>query len=272
MLAPSWVRWRLGPLLRGGTSLGAYHRQILLLNQFASRPVYVSGPRHAWVLVWARRLREEEARTASVSSSDAPTLVTFRGSGSLFEELYPNRLFLCSELREEARPRQRARAGQNRAAIALNVRCGNDFRTAAAPEDYFLSGGVKTPLEWYTRTLDQIRACVGRDEPAVVVSDGSPSQLAPLLAKSNVQFARPGAAVSDLFTLAEAKILLAAGGSSFSAWGAFLADSLTLSHPGQSMSWFGVRNTRGLYVGTVDPDEGVGGALADQIRSALAEP
>jgi hypothetical protein len=38
------------------------------------------------------------------------------------------------------------------------------------------------------------------------------------------------------------------------------------------MSWFGVHNTRGLYVGTVDPDERFGHTLADQIRRALAEP
>lgn len=270
MLAPSWTRLRLGPLLRGGTSLRAYHSQILLLNQFVARSAYLRGMRKAWVLARAQRIDEDQAPTTMPPlSATPPLLVTFRGYGRLFEDLYPHRPLLLSELREEAQPRSIARAYQNRAAIAINVRCGNDFQAAATPEDYFRRGAIKTPLEWFMRILDQVRACLGRDEPAVVVSDGTASQLAPLLVKPNVHFARPGAALSDLFTLAQSKVLLAAGGSSFSAWGAFLADSVTLSHPGQSMSWFGVHNTRGLCVGTADADEGLGSEVAEQIRRAI---
>jgi len=269
MLAPTWTRLRLGPLLRGGTSLGAYHRQILLWNQFISRPVYVRGLRRAWLLTRARRLSEEEARRTPPTTASAPTLVTFRGYGRLFEDLYPQRQFLLSELRAEANPRQVALAGANRAPIAINVRCGNEFQAAASPEDYLHRGALRTPIEWFVETLELIRARVDCDVPAVVVSDGCASQLKELLARPNVSFARPGAALGDLFTLAQSRVLLASGGSSFSAWGAFLADALTLSHPGQSMSWFGVRNTRGLYVGAFEPRGGVTERLADQLRAAL---
>src|ERR1700722_14924352 len=57
MLAPRWIQPRIGPLLRGGIALNAYHRQILLLGLFR-RDGYITGFRRLWVS--ARAVRCEE--------------------------------------------------------------------------------------------------------------------------------------------------------------------------------------------------------------------
>jgi hypothetical protein len=57
-----------------------------------------------------------------------------------------------------------------------------------------------------------------------------------------------GSAIGDLVILSKSKLLVGAGGSSFSAWGAFLGNTPVLTCEGQSLSWFGLtnRNAGGL--------------------------
>jgi hypothetical protein len=137
--------------------------------------------------------------------------------------------------------------------IGMSVRLGNDFRAARSPQDYYEKGAIKTPLEWYVETLRQVREAADYPARAVVTSDGTRKELQPLLDLGHVLFLRPGCAISDLLVLSRARVLIGAGGSSFSAWAAFLGQMPTVSHPGQSLAWFRLANRRGHYVGEFDP-------------------
>jgi hypothetical protein len=101
--------------------------------------------------------------------------------------------------------------------------------------------------------LKAVREVVGFNAPALVVSDGTPGDLRQLLAIDGVSLVRPGCAISDLLTLAKARVLIGSGGSSFSAWASFLGGMPTISHPGQSLNWFRLAVDKGAYVGEFDP-------------------
>jgi hypothetical protein len=269
MLAPRWVQPRIGPLLRGGLSLTAYPRQILLMGLFRSSG-YVSGVARWRVTSSATRAAEDRFDEALASDPGvAPVIVTFRGYGSLFQDFAGQRELLWNRLHADARRRWVRLAERLAAPIGINVRCANDFSAAHSASDFSSRGAVKTPLAWFVKSLQRVREMAGTSVPAVVVSDGTPRQLQELLALPDVRLARPGCAISDLLTLARCRVLLGSGGSSFSAWASFLANAPTLTHPGQSLVWFKLESSDARYIGDFDPGADVDSALAYQLRAAL---
>jgi hypothetical protein len=272
MLAPAWVQLRIGPWLRGGIDRRSYHRQILLMGLFRSS-AYVHGAER-------RRLRGRAVRVAEGEWSAAlceprgqrPVVIAFEGPGKKFRDYPESSQTLHHALRADTNSRWLELADRLAAPIAINVRCGNDFSVASSPDDYRQRGALKTPIEWFVETLRFVRALVGRDVPAVLVSDGTHAQVRKLLDEPEVRFARPGCAISDLLVLAQSRVLLGAGGSSFSAWGAFLSGAVTLTHPGQSLEWFGVSGAGKTYVGEFDPHGVPSPAVIESVGEALQEP
>jgi len=55
---------------------------------------------------------------------------------------------------------------------------------------------------------------------------------------NNVRRCKTRFALEDLLTLARAKVIIGSGGSSFTAWGAFLAQAHVITVQGQSLTWF----------------------------------
>ena len=269
MLAPRWVQLRLGPLLRGGIELQAYHRQILLMGLFR-RNGYVGGFDRAR-LASARRIDEPHGfEDVRLPSSGQAVVISFTGYRNLFADLEGQQEFLLGALRNEAQPKWVALADRFAAPIGVNVRCGNDFREARSEADFTSMGALKTPVPWFVATLQKVREVAGTPVPAVVVSDGTREQLKDLLSLPNVHFARPGCAISDLLTLAHAKVLIGSGGSSFSAWASFLSRATTISHAGQSLTWFKLDGSGDQCVTEFDPRVEISPSLAGRIRGALA--
>ena len=162
MLAPRWVQPRIGPLLRGGIDLSAYHRQILLAGLFTPHG-YVRGVERWHVEYVAERRQESRALEHESTPEDGhrPILFLFRGDGNAFSDLYGDREWLLSILRRDTRARWRKVADAMAAPICINVRCGNDFKVAANKEDFFRDGALKTPLDWYVASLDVVRGIAG---------------------------------------------------------------------------------------------------------------
>ena len=271
MLAPQWVQPRVGPLLRGGIDLGAYHRQILLLGLFRDQPGAIR--RLEKLLVQLRATPVEEPARLDQPYDRAPdgrkAIVTFRGTASMFEGLTGHDRFLLDSLQAITRQEWLEFVdGVGSVPIGINVRLGNDFGTASSDDEYYTKGPLKTPVHWFAAVLKWLRHAVGYPARAVVVSDGTRAQLGPLLELDDVEFVRPGCAISDLLILAKSQILLASGSSSFSAWASFLGQMPTISHPGQPLSWFGLTNRRGHYVGEFDPASPPR-QFAEQVRAIL---
>jgi len=272
MLAPQWVQPRVGPLLRGGIDLRAYHRQFLLLGLFQHPPGTVRRLGKLLAQLTSTRVAEPGQIDEAYAGTDAKKeIVSFRGAGSMFQPLNGHDRFLLASLRGITKKKWLEYADDvGSAPIAINVRLGNDFRTARTEQDYYTSAALKTPVSWFVNALEWVRNTIGYPAQAVVVSDGTSEELGPLLSLENVAFIRPGCAISDLLVLANSRILLASGSSSFSAWASFLGQMPTISHPGQPLSWFGLVNRYGHYVGefnTGSPPL----RFAEQARSILSD-
>lgn len=143
------------------------------------------------------------------------------------------------------------RAARQARPIALNVRLGGDFPPPPDSEEYELLGPVRTPIWWFVSVLRHLRRVAGGPIPAVCVSNGTAADLELLLREPAVTLATPAAA-SDLMTLSRARVLIASGGSSFSAWGSFLSSAHTVTFPGQDLKWFGLVDTEVRLIRTLD--------------------
>lgn len=219
--------------------LRAYRGQFLLLGLFRPRPGDLS---RAEAKAFERRAvlvsEPEDLRRAIDGAvlAKGPAVVRFEGYRGFFAPLRGWSRFLHEELRVIAKPGVLARVDRlSEVPIAINVRCGNDF-PSAPPGARRLPPGTKTPVPWFRDVLRLVRAGASSVPAAFVVSDGTPEQLRLLLDEPAVTLVRPGTALSDLLTLARARVLLASGSSSFSAWGAFLGRMPAASHPGQPLS------------------------------------
>jgi hypothetical protein len=86
--------------------------------------------------------------------------------------------------------------------------------------------------------LGQLRSCAP-SLPVVVFSDGSDSELRPILGMPGVARARPMSAMDDIWGLASASVLVASS-STFSAWGAFLGNAPVIWNARAPLrEWFG---------------------------------
>jgi hypothetical protein len=122
-------------------------------------------------------------------------------------------------------------------------------------------------MEWFVESLSGIRDICGFDVPAFVVSDASDRALADLLHMEAVTRVDTGSAIGDLLVLSKARLLIASGGSSFSAWAAFLGQMPTVSYPGQSLGWFEIMPVLGQYIGEWSHRSSTPRPLVEQIHT-----
>src|SRR5262249_41819881 len=114
--------------------------------------------------------------------------------------------------------------------VSIHVRQG-DFRCLEPGEDFSRGGTVRTPLDYFTRTLALINRIASLALPVTLFSDGKDSDLTDLLALPNVTRHKAGPAMEDLLLMSQSRILLPSAGSTFSYWAAFLSDAAVIMHP-----------------------------------------
>jgi hypothetical protein len=262
MLAPAWAQLKLGPIVRGEIDYRIYH------NLFRHHPTYVRGLKRTLVRVVASEVKEPPTLGSPVGGAGT-VIVKFEGQAAAFAPLTGWHEHLYRELRAITRNRWLDAVDQfPHVPIGVHVRCG-DFAPPMNAEDLQTKGNIRTPLEWFIDCLETIRNAVGAPVRAYVVSDGRAGELKELLTTPNVVLARTGSAISDLLLLARARVLVASG-SSFSAWASFLGEMPTVSHPGQSLTWFNLQETTHRYVGELDPNSPPVSFLA-QARATLCD-
>ena len=256
LIAPVWMRPAIGQLWRGGVGYRDYLRQLVLFRLFRKRDSelgVIAGNLRA-----LRAVRVEEppiiaARAEPAQHGTRNLQVVFEGCQGNFVPLNGWDQFLLGQLRAVTRKKYLDVADSvGDVPIGICVRCGNDF---AEPDldAVRLKFGDKTPVSWFVDSLRVIREAVGRTVRAFVASDGTRSELRALLEMEEVTFVRPGCAISDLLTLAKARILLGSGSSSFCAWASFLGQMPSISHPGQPLTEWSIEPRCGQFIGEFDP-------------------
>ncbi|MCM8799415.1 MAG: hypothetical protein NC900_01605 [Candidatus Omnitrophica bacterium] len=250
MLTVFWPQIKIGPLLRKETDPRFYH------NIFKKNPKDIGGLKKFWLSFYAKKIEEPKDFTVPYNLNEVKNdlIVVFKGERDYFNRLNGWNEFLLKELYSITEPRWLNEANKIKTVpIGINVRLG-DFREATSKEEFFTSGSLRTPLSWFIKILNLIREILGFSATAFVVSNGTKKQLYELLRQKNTFLVEHKSAITSLFILTKSKILIGSGGSTFSAWASFLGQMPTVTHPGQSLEWFNLKNTKGSFLGTCDPD------------------
>lgn len=156
----------------------------------------------------------------------------------------------------------------DRPIIAVHVRCG-DFRPLRSGENFAECGGVRTPAEYFTTTIEHIRKIHGADLPVTVFSDGEDEDIAFLLAMRNVRRSAAHSDIQDLIGMSSARIILPSAGSTFGEWAAYLSDAVVLRHPDHIHARIRPRDTNtSVYEGPAPARlADYGGLLVSNIRA-----
>lgn len=243
-LAPSWWNIKLGPVLRREPDWRWY------IGQFQPTRDEVTGIGR-W-RKWFTLPKRPEPSDLMTPPVDGNGVIVFSGLGDYFGQLNESHDLLRHELLATVAPRWRPFGASSPAPIAIHIRRG-DFKKVQSMDDLKTTGNARTPLGWFIETLRVVRRQAGRETPAFIVSDGTREELRELLAEPNVTLINTGSAIGDLLSLTRAKVIIGSGGSTFSLWGAFLAQCPAVFPPGQDPVWFRFRNASGRYVGVFDP-------------------
>ena len=259
MLTPRWSQLALGSLLRGTPRF--YH------NLFVTGRNELRGFQKMKASLLTRKMKEPETFQWN-ERDNQDVLVQFEGMSSFFERLVGWENFLLEELRHITHPQWLQIADQSHSpVIGMHIRLG-DFQKIQSQEDLHAKGGVRTPLSWFANSLSLARELLGYEAPATIFSDGSATELSDLLNMKKVSIQDSGSPIGDLLILSRSSILLASGGSTFSAWASFFGRMPTFSVPGQSLSWYKLNSPEQPYQGILDPSA-PSPECVDSIKSAF---
>lgn len=229
MLAPFWLKIRVGPYLRRERDKRNY---FLLFH----RGNATGGLSRLVTLARARKI-SVGPEWPEQPDGDDPVVLRFHNAvhqneRKSFAQVMGHGAFLRRELVAMTRPRYLpTRASEP--FIAIHVRLGDFAKVDADPSAFVGLANTRLPIDWYGDRLTALRAALDKEVPATVFSDGSDDDLAALLSLPNVARAPRQASVTDLLAIGQGAALIASG-SGFSRWGAFLGAVPRISYPGQA--------------------------------------
>lgn len=235
MLSTFWPQFKIGELFRGESNFRFY------TDLFKNNKKDITGLKKIWAKIALPKMPEPKELTQATCRKE--TLYVFKGCSDCFRRLNEWDELIRGELRAITKKKWLSNNNNCDEVIGMHIRMGD-----------FIKIGLKTPLSWFAESLQAIRKAVGSPVKAEVFSDGTEKELKPLLDFDNVCLIRGKSAISDLWALSRAKVLIASGGSSFSAWAVFLEQMPVISRPGHSLEWFGVKSKKKYYIGEFNPN------------------
>lgn len=229
MLAPIWLRPRLGPYLRRERDKREYFR---LFHAGEA----VGGLPRLWRLAFSRQLSAENELPPAGFTPDRPTVVVFRNSVAANDQTFFHHLrgegeLIRRELTRITRAHHRPTA-PGRPFIAVHVRMGDFGQAASLGELNAGKTNQRIPLAWSVEMVGGLRERVGGDVPVILFSDGSDQELAALLALPGVRRSPAQAAITDMLAIAQAGALVSSG-SGFCRWGSYMGQVPRICFPGQ---------------------------------------
>lgn len=249
MLAPFWLKLRVGPYLRRERDKRNY---FLLFN----RGTALSGLRRLAALAGARKIEVGQDWPALPETSSEPVVLLFHNAltdneKKSFAQVRDHGPFLRRELLAITR-KQYHPPPLTVPFVAIHVRLGDFAQAPSSSQISASTTNTRLPIDWYGDRLDTLRDALGTSVPALVFSDGSDADLAPLLARDAVRRAPRQQSVTDLLHMGQGAALIASG-SGFSLWGAFLGSVPRIAFPGQSIVPISVDRTRDIESAIADP-------------------
>jgi hypothetical protein len=121
--------------------------------------------------------------------------------------------------------RLQQRIDPNKVLVGMHVRLG-DFASPSQLADYRRSPNTSLPIEWFANIAEHLRQAFAEDWQLLLVSDGGPEELQPLLSRYPciVTGDIPNGDCSDVLALSRADLLICSA-SSYSSLAATLSES-----------------------------------------------
>lgn len=224
MLSPSWTRLRLGPMLRRERDKRLYHR---LFDTGDA----ISGWRRVVLLASLRKVSSEAWRAGAIESFQGESTIVCFSDMRLFGNLIGKHTEVHSALYRITRPGYYPTDLPATPFVGIHVRLG-DYRPS--PRDGgFNAVFYRLPLVWYAGCLQEMRQAVGSVLPAIVFSDGTDEELAPLLQLPAVVRSPYRQAITDMLALAQSVAIITSR-STFSLWGSYLSQAPSVWYPKKS--------------------------------------
>lgn len=229
VIAPRWLRLRIGPYLRRERDKRFYYRLFRTGRQ-------IGGWSRLRLLVTADRLNAETQMPLPGYRPARSTVVVFANAladneRKHFHEIVGRSGIVREALIDMTCP-QFLPPSPRTPHVAIHVR-GGDFATPAGIETIKSgSHNLRLPVDWYVEMLAGLRRRLGVDLPAVVYSDCPDAEIAPLFALPRVARSRYKDAITDMLAISGASVLISSG-SGFSRWGSYLGQVPRLCFPGQ---------------------------------------
>lgn len=259
ILAPFWPPFRIGPYLRDEPERRNY-------RGFFQAPAHIRGLKKQWILLSSQRVKEADVGTHQpVEEMTGNRLVIlFEGlgeEGAYFRPLLQDRHYIRDLLwNMTAAPLRDLGWHHGEKYIAFHVRRGDITRQGLTTEQ-LNQLPVYTSIAWFR----QIAEAMGRQLPTlpiVLFTDGSEHEVWPLLELNNVRIHPRRAAITDLWALSHARLLVATGYSTFSMWASYLGGMPTIYAPGKMQEPLHGRN--GLEI-ELAADESIPPAMLETV-------
>ena len=220
---PTWPSIKIGPYLRRESDKRFYG------DLFRSDGSSITGWKKLWLLITRKRIGEAQKETIGQRKE---TIVEFAGFDGCFEEILYEYEYVRDLIVRNLHPKNRLPLSQDFSrAIGLHVRLG-DFSRVSADEAASGRHDSALPVEWYAGIVEQVRKAAGWQVPAIVFSDGTDEELAPLLTLPGVERKTYGTGIGDILGLSRFPLLIASG-SSFSMWARYLGRANCICYPNQ---------------------------------------
>jgi hypothetical protein len=228
MLAPTWLKVRIGPYLRGERDKRHYER---LFNNRG----YVGGVKKWLLLSVSKKISEIEKDQNIIKASQLQTdkVVIFNGWPDLFTPLFKRSIEVKLELERITLPMYMPVIDQKSTSfIGIHIRRG-DF--SKPKQECMIREGtlnVQVPITWFIQVLTTLRTQLGFTAKAILFSDGTEDDIKEIIKLPDVDYQKGGKAITDLLMLAQSRCIIASG-STFSMWSSYLGQVPSIWHPGQ---------------------------------------
>lgn len=223
---------------------------------------YVSGMHRFIILAKSHRIDYKDiskniSPIQCESSKSHPLIITFT-------DLYDFDLLVG---RHEEVSRELARITRNKKLldidlppfISVHVRLG-DFQIPDQLSDGVVPPNTRLPIDWYVFALREVRKALGLNIRAVIFSDGSDSEISPLLEEENTVRSTNVTAIGDIWMMTKSAAIIASR-SSFSLWGTYLGQVPTIYYPGAKPCDVSIVMSETEFA--LEPELGIGVTLPD---------
>ena len=224
-------RLKIGPMLRGERSLRYYgdyfkKEKPVLINTIESLVFNWGNENKKWTNPPVEKIKEKELeRYKWVVFDSIPHWSDYFGEIKNHRELVKELLLgsITKELNGAAKSIEPP-------VIGVHIRLG-DFREIKEGEEFKKAGLTRTPIQYFTDLINNIRKIKKADLPVTVFTNGKKEELGGLLELNPIKIAPKQPDILDMLALGKSEIVIASASSTFGFWSGFLSEAPLIMHP-----------------------------------------